>query len=104
MGCKWGKNLWISLWNRSLNSDYWSTDLLEGWKKSHSHRAGALYDMGAPSWLVTLPDVQLNSYHITSNQKVNEVIVKHNGVEINRFPLHGSEWDKMVSESKFAKW
>ena len=73
-------------------------------EKNQIHTAGALYDMIAPSSLVTLPADQWNSYHITINHKVNEGVVNHNGIEINRFPLYGSEWDEMVSESKFAKW
>ena len=75
-----------------------------GDEKNHVRTAGALYDMKAPSSLVTLPVDQWNSYHITINHKLNEGDVNHNSVEINRFPLHGSEWDEMVSKSKFANW
>ena len=75
-----------------------------GDEKNQIHTAGALYDMIAPSSLVTLPAGQWNRYHITINHKVNEGIVVHNGVEINRFPLHGPKWDAMVADSKFAKW
>lgn len=75
-----------------------------GDEKNQVHTAGALYDMIAPSSLETLPFGKWNSYHITINHKVNEGVVIHNGVEINRFPLRGPAWDAMVADSKFADW
>jgi len=75
-----------------------------GDEKNQVHTAGALYDMRAPSSLETLPFGKWNNFHITINHKINEGVVVHNGVEINRFPLHGPAWDAMVADSKFADW
>ena len=71
-------------------------------EEAQKNTAGALYDMLPPITLVTKPAGEWNSYHITINHNKNEGIVIHNGVEINRFPLHGPKWDEMVSKSKFA--
>jgi len=79
-------------------------EVYKGDAANQVHIAGALYDMIAPSQMVTKPAGEWNSYHITINQEANEGIVVHNGVEINRFPLHGPEWDAMVANSKFANW
>lgn len=66
------------------------------------HTAGALYDMVPPDHLMAKPAGEWNSYHITINHETNLGTVVHNGMEINRFPLHGSEWDTMVANSKFS--
>jgi len=79
-------------------------EVYKGDEANQVHAAGALYDMIAPSQLVTKPAGEWNTYHITINQEANEGIVVHNDVEINRFPLYGPEWDAMVAKSKFADW
>ena len=77
-------------------------EVYKGNEEAQKNTAGALYDMLPPTTLVTKPAGEWNSYHITINHNKNEGIVIHNGVEINRFPLHGPQWDEMVSKSKFA--
>ena len=62
---------------------------------------GALYDMSAPSEIVSNPAGSWNKYHITVNHNKNEAVVILNEIEINRFPLSGPEWDAMISNSKF---
>lgn len=75
-----------------------------GDEKNQVHTAGALYDMIAPSSFETRPAGEWNNFHITINHSLNEGVVVLNGVEVNRFPLHGPEWDSMVASSKFADW
>ncbi len=71
--------------------------------KHQVHTAGALYDMVAPDHIMAKPAGEWNSYHITINYEANKGTVVHNGMEINRFPLHGEDWDNMVTNSKFAQ-
>ena len=66
------------------------------------HTAAALYDMVAPDRVMAKAAGEWNTYHITINHETNSGTVVHNGEEINRFPLHGPEWDTMVKNSKFS--
>ncbi|MDG1762801.1 MAG: DUF1080 domain-containing protein [Flavobacteriaceae bacterium] len=67
------------------------------------HTTAALYDMIAPDRVMARAAGEWNTYHITINHETNSGTVVHNGEEINRFPLHGSEWDTMVKNSKFSE-
>jgi hypothetical protein len=78
-------------------------EVYKGNESAQKNTAGALYDMLPPTSLVTKPAGEWNSYYITINHNINEGIVIHNGIEVNRFPLHGPEWDKMVGRSKFSE-
>ena len=71
--------------------------------KNQIHTTAALYDMIAPDRVMAKEAGEWNSYHITINHNTNLGTVIHNGEEINRFPLHGPEWDAMVKNSKFAE-
>jgi hypothetical protein len=71
-------------------------------KKNQIHTTGSLYDMVAPDHVMAKPAGEWNSYHITINYKINKGTVVHNGMEINRFPLQGPDWDALVKKSKFA--
>jgi len=66
------------------------------------HTTAALYDMVAPSRVMAKPAGEWNRYHITIDHGKNLGTVVHNGEEINRFPLHGPEWDSLVENSKFS--
>jgi len=70
----------------------------------NNRRAGALYDLVAPLSDMTKPIGQWNTCILTVNHKINSGKVTLNGTEISNFPLQGSEWDAMVSKSKFADW
>jgi len=73
-------------------------------KVGMTHRAGALYDMVAPSKDVTRPAGSWNKLILTVNHKTNEGSVVQNGEKIVEFPIHGEGWDAMVANSKFATW
>ena len=66
------------------------------------HTTAALYDMVAPSQVMAKPAGEWNRYHIRIDHGKNLGTVVHNGEEINRFPLHGPEWDALVENSKFS--
>ena len=68
-----------------------------------THKAGALYDMIAPSAAANKAG-EWNHYLIHINHKTNVGYVMMNGLEVTRFPLHGPEWDAMKANSKFANW
>ncbi len=70
--------------------------------KNQIHTVAALYDMIAPDRIMAKEAGEWNSFHIVINQDLNLGTVIHNGEEINRFPLHGPEWDVMVKNSKFS--
>ena len=70
--------------------------------KNQIHTTAALYDMIAPDRVMAKAAGDWNTYHITINQEANVGTVVHNGEEINRFPLHGPEWDNLVENSKFS--
>ena len=65
------------------------------------HQAGALYDMIQPTKDVCKPAGEWNHIILTIDHNKNKGSVKLNGTKIVEFPLSGTEWDKMVSNSKF---
>ena len=65
------------------------------------HQAGALYDMVQPSKDVCKPAGEWNHIILTIDHNKNEGSVKLNGTKIVEFPVSGTEWDAMVSNSKF---
>lgn len=73
-------------------------------KVGTTHQAGALYDMVSPAKDVTKPIGEWNTMVITINHKENKGSVTMNGTEMVSFPVANSEWDAMVSKSKFAGW
>jgi len=72
--------------------------------KIPTHRAGALYDMIAPSKDVVKPVGEWNTCVIKIDHKNNIGVVTLNGTEIENFPVQGPKWDAMVAKSKFATW
>ena len=72
-------------------------------KENQIHTTGSLYDMIAPDHVMSKPAGEWNSYHIIIDQEENKGSVIHNGMEINRFPLYGPEWDALVAKSKFSE-
>lgn len=73
-------------------------------KNGTTHQAGALYDMVAPSENAVKPAGEWNAVELMVNHETNAGHVVLNGKKIVKFPVHGSEWDKMVANSKFADW
>ena len=68
------------------------------------HRAGAIFDIIAPSEDVTKPVGEWNHCLITINYKTNRANVAMNNVEVLDFPLEGKEWNTMLENSKFIGW
>jgi hypothetical protein len=73
-------------------------------KNGTTHRAGALYDLVAPSKDVVKPVGEWNLCVITVNHKTNTGKVVLNGEEIVGFPTQGDHWNTLVAKSKFADW
>ena len=67
-------------------------------------RAGALFGLMAPSTIVSKGAEEWNHYLLHINQGKNIGFLEFNGEEVMRFPLRGSEWDAMVSGTKFEDW
>ena len=68
------------------------------------HQSGALYDMVEPMHDVCNPAGEWNEcvLEIDHNKNYGKVIL--NGTLVAEFPVHGEEWDKLVSNSKFKDW
>ncbi|WP_300436365.1 DUF1080 domain-containing protein [Christiangramia sp.] len=73
-------------------------------KNGLNRTAGALYDMVPPSEDATKPAGEWNKEVIHIDHQENIGWVKLNGVKVTEFPVHGDEWKKMVSKSKFSEW
>lgn len=73
-------------------------------KNGTTHRAGALYDMMAPSRDVTKPVGEWNTTVITIDHNARQGSITMNGEEIVTFPLADERWNAMVSKSKFDGW
>lgn len=67
-------------------------------------QSGALYDMVEPSEDVTKPVGEWNEMVLRINYDENKGSVTLNGTQVNEFPLHGEEWEKLVGNSKFKDW
>jgi len=55
-----------------------------------------------PTQDVCKPAGSWNHFLITIDHNKNEGSVALNGVTIVEFPVHGSQWDEMIANSKFA--
>lgn len=81
--------------------DDW-TEYIEG--RGDINRAGSLYNLMAPSVVVSKPAGIWNHFLIHIDHKENIGFVKFNDREVLRFPVHGPEWDALIAKSAFAKW
>jgi len=69
-----------------------------------THQAGAIFGILGPTVDVTNKAEVWNHFIIRIDHKENIGSVVLNGTEIIEFPVHGEEWDKLVSNSKFKDW
>ena len=68
------------------------------------HKAGSLYDLiGYPAEDI-YPAGEWNQCVLEVNQTTNIARVTMNEKTTISFPLHGVEWEKMVTNSKFKDW
>ena len=68
------------------------------------NRAGSLYNLMAPSTIVSKAPGLWNHYLIHIDHTENIGYVVFNDQEVLRFPVHGPEWEAMISKSGFADW
>ena len=69
-----------------------------------THKAGSLYDMiKCPPELIN-PAGEWNHVWLEIDHNNNQGRLKMNGTEAFTFPVHGSEWDAMIENSKFKGW
>ena len=66
------------------------------------HQAGALYDMVQPTADVCNPAGEWNHVVLTIDHNNNNGRVVLNGTEIVTFPVHGPEWEALITASKFG--
>ena len=68
------------------------------------NRAGSLYNLKAPSTIVSKPAGVWNHFLIHIDHKENIGFVIFNDREVLRYPVHGPEWEAMIAKSGFAEW
>lgn len=68
------------------------------------HRAGAIFDVIAPSEDVVRPIGEWNTCEIMVDHNANRAKVVMNDVQILDFPLDGISWDALVNKSKFVNY
>jgi hypothetical protein len=78
--------------------DNWTAYLEE---RGDIQRAGSLFNVMAPSAIVSKPAGQWNHFLIHIDHAQNEGFVVFNGVETLRFPVNGPEWEALVAGSGF---
>ena len=69
-----------------------------------NRKAGGIYDMVVYPPEFVNPAGEWNLCVLKINHHANEGKVTMNGKETISFPIHGSEWDAMVTNSKFKDW
>ena len=67
-------------------------------------RAGSLFNVMAPSEVVSKPANEWNHYLITINHHTNQGSVVFNEVEVMRFPVNGPAWEELKANSGFKDW
>lgn len=72
--------------------------------EKETHRSGALYDMLAPSQNVVKKVGEWNTCVIEINHNTNSGKIWLNDINVVSFPVSGSQWDAMISKSKFKDW
>lgn len=73
-------------------------------KNGPIRQAGALYDLSAPTGDLTKPAGEWNEMVLKINYEENLGMLILNGKQVNKFPLHGKDWEEMVKRSKFSDW
>jgi len=81
--------------------DRW-TEYIE--ERGDINRAGALYNLMAPSEVVSRPANVWNHYLLNIDHGKNVGFLVFNDREVIRFPVHGPEWEAMIATSGFAEW
>lgn len=76
----------------------------DGFHEDGTRTAGSIYDMIAYPKEHVNPADEWNRCVLEINHQTNKGIVTMNGKESIIFPVHGSEWDQMVFNSKFKDW
>lgn len=79
--------------------DNW-TEYIE--ERGDINRAGSLYNLMAPSKIVSKPANEWNHYLIHIDQVNNEGFVAFNGEQVLVFPVNGPEWEQLIKASGFA--
>ena len=68
------------------------------------HRAGAIFDVLAPTEDVAKPVGDWNECLINVNHLLNRAVVTMNGTKILDFPINGNSWEQLLNTSKFNDW
>ncbi len=81
--------------------DNWEAYVSE---RGNIQRAGSMFNVMAPSKIVSKPANEWNHYVIRIDHANNEGSVVFNDVKVLQFPVNGSEWDALKSQSGFKDW
>ncbi len=81
--------------------DNWSEYVDE---RGDIQRAGSIFNLMAPSEVVSKPAGEWNHFVLHIDHNLNEGFVIFNGVETLRFPVNGPDWESMIANSGFKDW
>ena len=81
--------------------DNWTAYIEE---RGNIQRAGSLFNIIAPSAVVSKPAGEWNHFLIHVDHNQNEGFVNLNGVEILRFAVNGPKWEGLIANSGFKDW
>ncbi len=62
------------------------------------NRAGSLYNLMAPSSIVSKPANEWNHYFLHVDHANNVGFLRFNDVEVLRFPVNGPEWQELIAD------
>ena len=81
--------------------DNWEAYVSE---RGNIQRAGSLFNVIAPSSIVSKPANEWNHYLIRIDHTNNVGEVIFNDVQVMQFPVNGPEWESLKSTSGFKDW
>lgn len=81
----------------------------DGWteyvtERGDINRAGSLYNLIAPSEVVSKPAGEWNHYVLHIDQEKNEGFLIFNDVKVLEFPVNGPKWKALIGQSPVNAW
>ena len=73
-------------------------------ERGNIQRAGSIFNVLAPSKIVSKPSGEWNSFLLRINHLNNEGSLDFNGERILEFPVNGKSWQEMINQSGFKDW
>ena len=107
-GLFWGV-LEDSMYNHPYQTGPEIQILDDGWKEYISERgdiqrAGSIFNIIAPSRIVSKASGEWNNYLLSINHQTNEGSLIFNNTLVLEFPVNGKPWQALINNSGFKDW